>query len=291
MLYTIQNEALRASISSTGGELVSLVGSDGTEYMWQRDPQYWSNSSPHLFPYVGRLTNGKYTLDGETHEMEIHGFFNHMELEPVEQTAKALVLRLSSSVETLAVFPRRFAAEVGFELCGATLRMSFRVENRDDRIMYFGYGEHPGFRVPLKDGLNFEDYFLEFAAPSTPTRLGVSPTCFMQGEGTPFVLTGSTVLPLKHDLFDDDAILLSGASRAVTLRSRKDCHAVTVRYPQLPYLGLWHAPRTQAPYVCIEPWASLPSRQDVVEAFESQPSLIKLNPDETYTNKWEIEIA
>ncbi len=75
-----------------------------------------------------------------------------------------------------------------------------------------------------------------------------------------------------------------------TLKSDKGTRQVSVSYPNMPYLGIWHAPKTRAPYVCIEPWTSLPSRQDVVEEFKYKSDLIRLAAGEQYVNIWEISI-
>ena len=44
---------------------------------------------------------------------------------------------------------------------------------------------------------------------------------------------------------------------------------ICVTYPNMTYLGIWHMPKTDAPYICIEPWSSLPSRKNVVEDLET----------------------
>ena len=59
----------------------------------------------------------------------------------------------------------------------------------------------------------------------------------------------------------------------------------------MPYIGFWHAVKTDAPYICIEPWSSLPSRQDVVEELSEQPSLVRLPAQEIYRNSWSIEVG
>ena len=48
-----------------GAQLLSIRASDGTECLWQGDPAYRSDRAPNLFPYVARLTEGKYYLDGQ----------------------------------------------------------------------------------------------------------------------------------------------------------------------------------------------------------------------------------
>ena len=48
------------------------------------------------------------------------------------------------------------------------LTVAYEVINRDTRPMYFGLGGHPGFNVPLAEGLRFEDYRLRFSADCRP---------------------------------------------------------------------------------------------------------------------------
>lgn len=49
-------------------------------------------------------------------------------------------------------------------------------------------------------------------------------------------------------------------------------------------------PRMDAPYMCIEPWSSLPTRKGIVEDLETQPSLVPLNSKCEYENGFTIEI-
>ena len=146
--------------------------------------------------------------------------------------------------------------------------------------------------MPLEDGLSFGDYFLEFetAAEQMPVRVGFSPACFLNGKDEPYPLQGGSRIPLGHELFDDDAIVLSGTPKTVVLRSEKGSRGVRVRFPGMPYIGFWHAVKKPAPYVCIEPWSSLPSRQDVVEELSEQPGLIHLEGEGVYRNTWSIQI-
>ena len=118
---------------------------------------------------------------------------------------------------------------------------------------------------------------------------GFSPACFVTGT-TPYALGDDGVLPLRHDLFDDDAIVLTGVPAQVCLHAKNGRKAVRVSYPQMRYLGIWHKPHSDAPYVCIEPWSSLPSRDGVVEDLAAQPGLNALGAGETYENRWKIEI-
>ena len=154
--------------------------------------------------------------------------------------------------------------------------------------MPFGIGGHPGFRVPVGEGERFEDYCLEFSSPCHPDRVGFTPEVYLSGVDTAYPLEDDCRIRLQHALFDDDAIILKNMCREITLKSSK--HFIRVSYPQMAYLGLWHWPKTDAPYVCIEPWSSLPSRQDVVEEFTCKSDMVQLPSGGVYNNTWTITL-
>ena len=102
--------------------------------------------------------------------------------------------------------------------------------------------------------------------------------------------TFMALLPLRHDLFDRDAIILKNMDRTVTLSAGEGTRGVTVSYPRMRYLGIWHKPESDAPFVCLEPWLSLPSRDGVVEDLSQQNDLMALLPGEVYVNQWTATI-
>lgn len=290
MLLMIQNDQLCLTVSTLGAEMMSLRSNEGIEYLWQGDPAYWSDRSPLLFPFVGRLTQNSYTYRGKKYPMEIHGFAAKMEFSPVEQGCDYLVLELRSTIVTLARYPFDFSLRVIYALNGNKLEIAYQVENKGDRYMPFGIGGHPGFRVPLIEGEDFTDYELEFTVPCQPDRVGFTPAVYMNGHDEPYPLKDHRKIDLRHDLFDEDAVILKNMSREITLRSKVSHRGVCVSYPEMPYLGIWHMPNTDAPYVCIEPWTSLPSRQDIVEEFSSKSDMIQLAPRKTYETVWSVTV-
>lgn len=291
MQYSIQNQFLRVEVAPQGAELRSILGADGTQYLWQGDSAYWSDRAPNLFPYVARLTDGSYYLDGRLYHMDIHGFALRSDFSLIKQTDTSLAMELTSTDETTLIYPRAFAFRVLYELRGGSLSVTYEVDNRDERIMYFGLGAHPGFNVPLRDGERFEDYRLRFDPPCLPRRIGFTADCFLDGTDQPFPLAEDRFLPLRHGLFDEDAIVLKNAGRHVVLETAEKGPSVSVGFPGMDYLGLWHCPKTDAPYLCIEPWCSLPSSQGKISVLETQPDLIQLPPGKGYRNTWKISIS
>ena len=290
MIYTLRNSEMEVQVSSKGGELVSLRDAEQTEYIWIGDARYWKRHAPQLFPCIGRLTNNQYRMDGALHEMGQHGFLRDYELTKVEESETSLHLRLTSDASTRQLYDRAWTVDIFYSLCGKTLSVKFQVRNCDTRTMRFGYGIHPGFNVPLNPALRFEDYRLDFHEALTPKQMELTERYTISGGMHDYALEEGRYLPLQHSLFDHDAIILKDMPHTVTLGSQKDAKKVTVAFPDMPYLGIWHAPETDAPFVCIEPWSSLPSTDGVIDEFETKPDFITVEPEQTYTNNWSISI-
>lgn len=290
MLLSIRNEYLCLKADTLGAQMMQLLSSDGIQYLWQGNTAFWGDRAPNLFPFIGRLTGNSYKYQGKVYPMGIHGFAASLEFAPVEQGDDYLVLELNSTLATLAQYPFDFSLRITYTLRGNTVDISYEVHNLGENTMPFGIGGHPGFNVPLLDGERFEDYELEFSCPCQPDRIGFSPAVYLNGRDELYPLREDKYMDLRHDLFDEDAVILKNMAREVTLRSKLSGRGVRLAYPELPYLGIWHWPKTTAPYVCIEPWSSLPSRQDIVEEFSCKSDLIHLAPHKVYETTWSIEV-
>ena len=132
---------------------------------------------------------------------------------------------------------------------------------------------------------------MEFPDAEQPIRIGFTDTCFRNGMDRAYPLDEKNRIFLRHELFDDDAIVLAGVGYRARLASDRDPHSVTVDFPDYPYFGLWHRPKTDAPYVCLEPWSSLPARDGVIEDFARQKDLVALEAGRTYQSRWTVTIS
>lgn len=291
MLITIQNDYIALTVDSLGAQMMSIRSADGCEYLWQGDPAYWADRSPTLFPFIGRLWNNRYAFRGKEYQMHIHGFASEVDFSPIKLERDYVLLSITSTIVSLTMYPFDFTLTIGYRLVKNSIKITYSVYNQGLDIMPFGIGGHPGFRVPLEEGERFEDYSLEFSQVCQPDRVGFTPAVYLSGHDERFPLEEGKILALSHSMFDDDAIILKNMARKVTLRSVVSGRAITVSYPDMPYLGIWHWPKTDAPYVCIEPWSSLPGRQDVVEELSCKSDLIHLAPGNAYRNTWSITIV
>lgn len=289
MIYALDNGELRVEISDIGGELQSMQTADGHEYLWQGDETYWGGRAPNLFPTIGRLLNGKYTYQGKVYEMGLHGFARHAQMRAQINGTEA-VFTLRDSEETRKQYPFAFCFEIVYRLEGNGLQVCYRVRNEGKETMYFGLGGHPGFFVPMEDGKKFEDYRLRFPKLGQPQRVEFSEKGLVVRE-YPYAVEADGIA-LRHDLFDDDAIVLRDAGDTVILEHKDGTgRRVEVCYPAMPYVGFWQATKTDAPYLCIEPWQSLPGREGVTEELAERPGMIALVPEQCYENLWTVKIS
>ena len=290
-LFNIHNDSISAAISPINAELQSIRGKDGTEYLWQGDPAYWDRRAINLFPYIARLTNETYIYEGKTYRLPIHGFLPDTVMKAEPGGDSGICFTLADNEETRAVYPFDFNLRINYQLMDNTVHIRYEVRNTGNNMMHFGIGGHPGFRVPLESGLEFADYVLEFDPPCSPSRICFSEACFVTGETEPYSLRNGNRIPLAHGLFDHDAIVLTDVSKTVTIKSPKGTKSVSVFYPDMPFVGFWHAVKKEAPYVCVEPWSSLPSRDGTVEDISLQDNLIHLPAGELYVNNWTISVT
>lgn len=289
MDYHLENDVLRVTVSTHGGQLVSVRRKrDNVEHIWRGDPAIWKFQAPVLFPYTGRLKGSKAVIRGKTVEnAPPHGVVRLMEHHPLAQTTDTVTLAVDSDRESMAIFPYRFRFSATFRLEGRHLYHTLTVENTDSEAFAFGIGFHPGFAVPFDENHTTQDYELRFSAPQSPRCLEtpeglVNGRSFLLGEHM-------TVLPLKDGLFDGGGWCMAGLDcETVGLYERDSGRGVSCRVAGFPYCLLWSQPgRPQ--FVCIEPWHSLPDKADATGVWEDKVPAAVLAPAETWATTLEMD--
>ncbi len=292
MLYSIENEKIKVTVSDMGAEMTSLILKEtGVEYLWQADPTYWGGHAYNLFPICGRLWEGKYTYKGNSYEMKLHGFARNSLYTLINKTENSLSFLLTDNEETLKQYPFHFELILTYSIDGNSVKTSFVVNNKDEKDLIFAVGGHPGFNVPLEAGEKFADYTMTFSEKCKPEVLCLSERCFYLGKNAPFELDNDISFNLTHSLFDNDAIFLTNVANEVTMQSKISKRYVKVSYPNMKYLGFWHTPLVEAPFVCIEPWTSYPAIDGNVDDFETKGEMLRLKPENTFEQSFTISIG
>ncbi len=291
MLYTVENENIKVSAEELGAELQSIVlKSSGKEYLWQGTAPYWLSRAYNIFPVCGRLTDGKYTYKGKEYKMTSHGFIRTAALMGEKISDTELLFTLVPDDEIKAQYPFDFVYTVRYIIHGRTVKSVYSVKNTGSEPMYFALGGHPGFNVPLCENESFDDYYLEFDSVKPIKRLIFTPL-YDTGRAEPCELLDGKIIPMYHEMFDNDGIFYTDMSKSITLKSKKSDVFVKVDYDGFENLGLWHTTGSDAPFICIEPWSSVPAFDGVVDDLETKKQMIKLGVNESYTASFDITIG
>lgn len=289
MIRRMENDFLSVEINELGAELFSIKSKKtNIEYLWQGNSEYWSGRSTILFPICGRLFGGKYLYNNVEYEMPIHGIAKLFEFNSKSVSNTEIELELKSSDKTKKYYPFDFVFIVRYKLKNNLLKTEFIIKNTGEEEMYFSYGGHPGFNVPFSENEKFEDYYLEFSKKKLSRHI-FSETCFDTGETEKFNLVKNKLL-LEHNLFDNDALFFETETDKVKLKSSKSKNYIEVTYKDMTCLGLWHKPKTDAPYICIEPWHGIPSTDGIIDDFATKNQMIKINSNKKYNNYYTIKI-
>ena len=139
-MITIQNEYLTLRAEEFGAQMVELGSKGGTQFLWNADKTYWGETAPVLFPFVGRLTDGAYTVHGARYAMATHGFAKRNAFAVEEQTAESVTLVLRDTEEIRRDYPFRFTFRVKYALSGSSVLVTYFVKNEGDEVMPFGLG-------------------------------------------------------------------------------------------------------------------------------------------------------
>lgn len=290
MNYSIENDFLRLTVSTKGAEMMSVLKKDDNcEYLWQGDPKYWGDRALNLFPICGRLIEGKYTYKGNTYSMGSHGFVRKSEFEMTGKTENSLTFTLKANDETRACYPFEFEYNVIYTIEKNKVLCKYLVKNLGENVMYFALGGHPGFNVPLNGEGNFEDWFVEFENKCQPKELLLK-ECFTTDDTAPFELENGTTWHLRHDLFDNDAHFIFDMCPTCSIKSEKSKRKVTMHFPDMKYVGFWHEDKTDAPFLCIEPWTSVPAYFGKVDDFETKRDMFALKQNEQKTIGFDFTI-
>lgn len=284
MIYTIENELLKVSVTTWGAQVCSVVRkSDGVEHIWQADKSVWGYHAPTLFPYAGKLTGGKCEAKGVTWEnAPSHGFCRTSEHTLVRQNDSEIVLELTDSPETYANWPYRFRLLSSFILDGDKLTHRLTVENRDEEELPFGIGYHPGFAIPFDGSHSAADYEFRFDTKQSPLCLNCLPKGLITGDCS-YMASNIDTIPLTPGLFDNDSFCMTSlTARTLGIYERGTGRGVECEISGFPYVLIWSKPVWPFPFVCIEPWMSLPGAENGSTVWTEKPAAAVIKPGQSW---------
>ena len=132
-----------------------------------------------LFPFVGSPHRKFLPVWGPG---LLHGhprFAAHQDFSCLCPEPNRLVLQLTDNGETREQYPFAFSLNIIYELIDNRVQVTYQVENTGTGMLPFGIGGHPGFRIPLEEGEQFDDYILDLPAGASRIGWALRPRCFL----------------------------------------------------------------------------------------------------------------
>jgi galactose mutarotase-like enzyme len=254
MEYQIENNILQVKVSDQGAELLSIIGKHSQhEYLWQATADNWRWHAPILFPIVGKLKDDHYLYQGKAYAMPQHGFARKQKFKLKYQTKDSITFSLQDNAATRAIYPFHFELEVNYTLLNDLLEENFSVKNLDpEQEMLFSLGGHPGFNVPVKAGVNKEDFYFKFQPSNARIRVPYQGK-FLDWDQR-YLASTNSLLALRDSLFKDDALIyqMRGHDNKLAIRTDSSDFHINIWSRNAPFLGIWSPYPKVADFVCIE---------------------------------------
>lgn len=288
MLYTLENETLKITASTNGGELHNIINKkDNTEFLWNGNEEFWKYHAPILFPIVGKVNNGQYRVNGKTFELPQHGLARTSEFNVIEKSDNHITFELKYSSESLKVYPYKFSLKITYTLVSNGVKVDYSVDNLDNETICFSIGAHPAFMCPIDNNETMDDYYFELNNKETASIMLLNEEGSLSHKRQDY-LDNNNIIPLSKDVFKNDALVFDNLkSTLISLKSKNHNKVLSMDFSGFPYMALWSKP-TGAPFVCIEPWYGHSDFADFKGEFKEKPGIEKLEVGSTFNCSYTI---
>ncbi|MFV0343562.1 MAG: aldose 1-epimerase family protein [Anaerocolumna sp.] len=290
MLIVIENENVKGTVDTFGGELIGLT--DGNiDYLWSGDEKFWIGRSPHLFPVIGTLKNNELATENQIYNIGKHGFLRNCKFSIYKKTNDSVILYFKCNEETRKMYPYDFTFYVTHSLTQKGVVTSYKVVNEDNKDIFFNLGGHVGVKCPLLLGETFGDYEINFSKPLTNGVYFPEDDDPIKRESIVPFFHDCSRFHLSHDYFSKGPMIIDGIeAKSLILKSNKSSIGIKFTYEDFPVLALWTFGNKKAPYICLEPWHGLPAMEDDHKEFSKKIYIIKLKPGESKRITYKIDI-
>lgn len=257
MKKELRHGSSSAVIDTAGACVVSLV-IDGQQCVMTKGENGGGIDSV-LFPIVGRLNGGDYTVDGKRYELPIHGFLKDREMSVKAEGEDFVELYYRSTDKDKQVYPFAFEYSVRYALRPKELFEQHSLRNVGTTTMYYSFGLHPSFVLDgEKNGkTNTGTDILRF-------RKEIEPSLWRLDADGRFVVGKQDFGKVRQVGADSDTVarygtlmLCDAQFKDVRLYTRGGSMWEIGLLPSPPVLAVWGQPDGADGFVCVEPWWGL----------------------------------
>ena len=277
----LENQELYVEIADKGAELSRIWDKrTGCERLWNADPSIWNRHAPILFPFVGKVTEGKYRWKGREYEMKTqHGFARDLDFVCTGETSDSVSHVLCSTRSTKEIYPFDFCLLVRHRLDKTDprlLHVEWEVSNTGEEVMYYSIGGHPGFLPP--ENAKKEDCFLGFPGQTQLNYISVDPAGFAIPETLHRLELQNFMVPYGKSL-PETWIFENHQVSAVELARPDGMPWVSLYCEDFPILAVWA--NDAGPFICLEPWCGRTDDKGFAGALCDKVCEEQLPPGET----------
>lgn len=286
----LENKFLCVEINELGAEITSVYDKENdTEIIWEADPKFWKRHSPILFTNVGKNYKNQVLINCKKYETSQHGFARDSVFKCINQSENKVEYMLCSNDETKKVYPFDFELVVGYELKEKEIIVTWQVNNKDSKPIYFTIGAHPAYR--FREGDKKEDYILMFNKKDSLEYM------LLDSEYGTAVDSKKYQLPLNNGqyrlnekIFENDALILDGEQvEEVWLCYKDGTKRAGMKCKGFPNFGIWSV--KDAPFVCLEPWMGRCDNTGFEHELRTKDNINKVEQGKTFKQSYSIIVA
>lgn len=283
-MIELSNEQLSVRINPVGALLDSIIdNARNLEILWQGCEKSWTGKDVTPFPFIARLKDGYYTVNGEKYSMPLHGICDDILFQCASKTDNEVQLVFESNSVSKQYFPFDFRLTKTFSIVGNKLRVEMRVDNIGKEELRYGIGGHPAINLPYVDKGDIHETagnYIKFDKMQNLSK-------YTLNENAHFILGKE-----KVEKFDNIDLSKSFMSKELCLMLtdgifenlevvRTDGVKIGfefINYP--PVLAFWAHPQ-RGGYICVEPWWGVPDFDEPVREWKEKHLLNKLEINES----------
>lgn len=287
-MITVENEYLKVAANDLlGGSLTSIFDKKRKEELqYQPVEGSWSGQDVVIFPFVARLTDQTYMVNGKEYSMKNHGLARYNGFKVIRKEEDLAELEFSSNEATLKEYPYEFILRVIYSLEGSSLKVTYKVINPSDQEIVFGLGGHPAVKIDEDENNEIAGNYVLFPKGTKTKLMALDPTfSFIVGEEEEKPLER---LDVNRKTFIERGTLMYKVDQLNECSLvRKNGRNIKYEFSNIDYLAVWTNPK-KGDYLCIEPWTSLPDYLDADKEFKNKKTLKHLEAKKTFEMSYKI---
>jgi len=260
-----------------GGNLTS-INFNGIEMLHQPDKDSWMGQDVDIFPFTARLKDGKYLVEGKEYSMKNHGLIRYLKPTVLFDDSDYKVVTYTYSEDTLKQYPYKFRFTTIYQVRNNTVKITSKVENLDNKTMYFGLGWHPAIQIPhcvKDDKYCIDGSYIDFGKETRFNRY------FTDEKGNYITRLGfykkmKRMNLSKNKFINNNSYILTTDDMDRLTLVRKDGIEVSYDFDKAPILTIWTMEKS-GDYICIEPWYGIPDYDKPVLEMKDKPLINSLS--------------